>query len=355
LGPDASRCRKQIGSLDLGDQTLQASDEGFFAEGTPEFIQSLLPMSGSHAKETRIGQAFEQVSQVDFGFGVAFTGESENCIWSAFDATLNHPREVDPEKRKSGVGDRIDQTAAEVFRLWLQLIVFPAEGDDEALGSVARGFGHSVAVQSGAIDQQSRSPFPARGVNSGMSTIGRGGGYATACDDGLAAVLDEPGQSFADFSIVDDPGIRNVNRLNPSRMRFQFPQSLAVDPFAPDLIRLAALVDALQGWEFLFGHSDNHLAAELKRDAFLSAESLHGDFSLSAVDGLQGPRAVVDPRVENAGVVPRLMISDVGFLFEEGDSQVRSALSQLPCSCQANNPTPDNHDIGSLHACAQGS
>ena len=103
----------------------------------------------------------------------------------------------------------------------------------------------------------------------------------------------------------------------PGGVRLQLQQPLAADQLAAHAVGLAALEDVGQPREFFSLGGDDHLAAEVEGHALGLAELLHRQLALAAVLGLERAGLVVDARVEDAGVVARLVGGDVRFFFEQ--------------------------------------
>ena len=82
-------------------------------------------------------------------------------------------------------------------------------------------------------------------------------------------------------------------------------------------VGLAALVDLHRVRQFGCVDGDDHLAAEVERNALLPAELLHRQFALAAVGRPERAGLVVDAGVQHAGVVAGLVVGDFAFLFEE--------------------------------------
>ena len=73
------------------------------------------------------------------------------------------------------------------------------------------------------------------------------------------------------------------------------------------------------------------------------AEAQEAPAALEAEAGLQRARFVVDPGVDDAAVVAGLVARDHGFLLQDREPQVRSALQELARHRQADDPASD-HD-----------
>ena len=67
-----------------------------------------------------------------------------------------------------------------------------------------------------------------------------------AADDFATSPLNDLRQAPADPAEVDDPGFRNVNRLDARGVGFEFLQPAGVDDLAPDTILPAALIEAFE-------------------------------------------------------------------------------------------------------------
>ena len=89
----------------------------------------------------------------------------------------------------------------------------------------------------------------------------------------------------------------------------------------------------------------DYLAAEFEIDALSFAKRLHRELALATVDGLERPWLVIDPRVENTGVVPRLVMSEFRLLFKNDDLASREAFGETIGGGQSDDAATDDGDV----------
>src|SRR4051794_35959043 len=111
----------------LRHESLQRTDEGRFAEGSPHFDATGFPMISRHTNEAGICQRLEQVDQIDVELRITFASECQHGIWSAFDSAVNQPREMHAEEWELRIGHGVNQIAAEMLPFRLEFKVFAAK------------------------------------------------------------------------------------------------------------------------------------------------------------------------------------------------------------------------------------
>ena len=80
--------------------------------------------------------------------------------------------------------------------------------------------------------------------------------------------------------------------------------------------------------DFTLVQRDDYLPANLMIDFLLFAKGLHRLLPLTAIDGLQGTRLVIDARMKNTGIVTRLVNCQVSFLLQDYNVLVGMAFGQ---------------------------
>jgi hypothetical protein len=80
----------------------------------------------------------------------------------------------------------------------------------------------------------------------------------------------------------------------------------------------------------------------------LAAELDHLADTANGKAGFEGPRLIVEARVENTAVVPRLVAADGALLFYYGDFGAGHPLTQAEGGGQSDNPAADNQRIASI-------
>jgi hypothetical protein len=89
---------------------------------------------------------------------------------------------------------------------------------------------------------------------------------------------------------------------------------------------------------------DDDLPADLMADAMLTAELDHLPQAADAHSGFLGARLVIEPAVEDAAVVGRLLRGDLGILLEERHLVAAPRLEEPPRRGQADEPAADDDD-----------
>src|SRR5579859_7709757 len=117
------------------------------------FSQSFTPMLPGHAPESRKCRGGSQVADVDVGVPVSLASESKDRVWPRVHFPADAPREVDAEKRKARIRDRINQRTHQRGALGNQIIVFAAKWNDHRGWLVSRHAADAVTVKSRAINQ----------------------------------------------------------------------------------------------------------------------------------------------------------------------------------------------------------
>lgn len=106
----------------------------------------------------------------------------------------------------------------------------------------------------------------------------------------------------------------------------------------PDLQRPHALV-----FDRVGGHQQ--FAALLERQTVLPAK-IDGLASVApAKISLQTPRRVIHPGVNHPGIVPGLVLSEGGFLFNQQNGRIRIPLFHLPGGRNTDNAAADEHKV----------
>src|SRR5690606_3272100 len=126
-------------------------------------------------------------------------------------------------------------------------------------------------------------------------------------------------------------------------------ETRAIDLLAADAVRHAALVDLLERGKLGLIDRDDHLAADLEGDLLSLAELLHRELSLAAIHRLERTGLVIDPRMEDARVVARLMGADFALLLENDHARLRQTFEEAKRGGKADDSAPDDRDVRSSH------
>src|SRR5215470_4682518 len=140
-----------------------------------------------------------------------------------------------------------------------------------------------------------------------------------------------------------------MNGFDARSVGFKFVQVFTLDHGTADTVLLTPLIDALQRWQLGSAGSDNDFAADLVIDTLRGAKCLHGLFAGTAVEGFERTRLIVNAGVQHAGVMPRLMLCQLRFLFEHDDATLGKAQCQVVSRCEPHNAATDDDHVSLLH------
>ena len=112
-------------------------------------------------------------------------------------------------------------------------------------------------------------------------------------------------ESARDPPEVDDAGPWRVECPDPLDGRLDLPEIILAEKRCPvDAVRLGPRVKIVQAGQIALVRRDHDLAATLRRDSVLLAVCVQRSASLHAQPRFERARGVVDPRVDNAAVMP---------------------------------------------------
>src|SRR5690242_13244871 len=94
LGAHTGASRMNIIHLQLGQQLLEGSDKGVFAEGALKFAQAHPPMLGGQMPKAAISSNLPSVGRRETGLLIPFALEREHGVRASLDATVDHAREM---------------------------------------------------------------------------------------------------------------------------------------------------------------------------------------------------------------------------------------------------------------------
>jgi|SRR3954471_20623797 len=118
-------------------------------------------------------------------------------------------------------------------------------------------------------------------------------------------------------------GIINYARLSyPESSKTDYLRFMLLDLFGPDppeddTVRSASLFQRCEARQFVGTDRHHQLSAAASRDALLSTEAVHGFQAGAAHPRLEGPGFVVETGVDDAAVMPRLMLGESVFRLQD--------------------------------------
>ena len=227
-----------------------------------------------------------------------------------------------------------------------QFVVFATKRSDDPITICAGQASDPITVQAGTIDDTIGGEIARSSLHHNLIAAQRhaknahvGANFATSLFH-LLCVFDSHSRVIGDRR----PG--HVDSLYPGGMRFDFAQAFRANHRqARNVVSYPALIQGFQLRQFCFGGGYNDFAATLIRNAAGLAEVEHGCRAFHAHLGLEGPRPVIQPRMDDAAVVPALVRGNFRFLLQNGDSLAAQAFSQRHGGRQAHDAASDNHDI----------
>ena len=124
------------------------------------------------------------------------------------------------------------------------------------------------------------------------------------------------------------------------------PRVVAVEPPRPrHSVRVCASLELAQAVELTLVEGHDELPAlHVRQRAFRAIRPQEVDPAAEEA-GLERPRRVVDPRVDHAAVVPRLVLSEFALSLEHDHARVRAAPLQLTRDRKPEDSPADHCDV----------
>ena len=128
----------------------------------------------------------------------------------------------------------------------------------------------------------------------------------------------------ADGRVIGDAGAGHVQRADAGGVRFERAQLVGADlAQVGHAVGLAAPAQFREPLQFALVRRDDHLAAALRADAVLGAESVEPLRALHRHPRLRRAGPVIQPRVDHAAVVTALVPPDPRLLLQRNNAQPR--------------------------------
>ena len=109
-----------------------------------------------------------------------------------------------------------------------------------------------------------------------------------------ASFGEQPGEFFAYFSVIDDPGGGDPQRRDAINVRFNFTGLCRRQPDGLQPILQPPLIERLKQWFLILTGGHDQLSANLMGNAVFAAEIHHRPFAFTAEARLQTSRTVVN-------------------------------------------------------------
>ena len=226
---------------------------------------------------------------------------------------------MDAEEGEARVGDGIDEAVDEAAPGWAQLAVGAAEGDDARVGVGAGEDGEAVGPQPGAEDGARGVRVVAGGaLEADLVRRGRHGADRPVAAQLAARGGHVGGQPVADRAEVDDPRAGQVQRRDPGRVRLDRPHAVGVQaPHAGHAVGVRAPLELIERGQLAGRERDDQLADPPHLDRVRLAVGGQPRRACDAQPRLQRARRVVDPAVDDAGVVGALVRGGRRLAFDD--------------------------------------
>jgi hypothetical protein len=205
-------------------------------------------------------------------------------------------------------------------------------------------------VQAGAVHGAARVDLARLAREPHPGPVGPEAPHRRPGDDLASLFPHEFGEGLAHGHVVDDARLRHVQRGDTHGLGLQLAQPLRSDALADDPVGQRALVDALEHRPLALADGHHHLAAGLEGQAVLAAEPLEEALPAATEGGLRGAGLVVDPGMDHAGVVTRLVAEEAVFLLEDDGAGSREAEAEAPGRGEAHDPAADHREVSAPHA-----
>ena len=159
-------------------------------------------------------------------------------------------------------------------------------------------------------------------------------------------VLDVARELERDTFEVDDPRIGGVQALEAAHVGLDLGEPRPVDlPQPGDTVLAAAPVQLLETRNLALRRRDDELAAALIRDLLAIAVLVEQLVPLDAQTRLERSRRVVDPRVDDAAVVSRLMARKLVLLLQQRQPDSGVTCDQLASDRETEDASADDDDV----------
>ena len=319
------------------------------------FVEARLPVGLGHLPKPGVCQRPQRLAQIEARLGVTLARKGEHRVRPRFHAARYALGEVNAQKRKLGIRHGVYQAADKMLALRAYGEVFPAKRDDAQPRISAHHPRHLIGLQSGAVDYVPRPNFPARSFQVELPVPPR---YAVnrRVREQIAAVFAELDGIRLRYPLkVDYAGVGRKDCLHARGVRLKLGEPLRPDHLQPlRAVGRPALKQIVQTRNFFVVSGDDYLAAHLILDPALIAKLAQQPAARGAEIRLLRTRRIVYARVDDAAVMPRLMLRHFAVLLQRNNLEARVFLRQPHSRRKPDYPRPNHRDVIPLktHRCA---
>src|SRR5262245_20282967 len=280
------------------------------------------PVLRRHSPEADETRAIEQIARRYLPAPIAFSPKRQHGVWPGFDGAADGAREVNAEEREPRIGHRINEVLYEVSTLRNQLVVFAAERNNSYTGIGAAQLGDTVTLQSATVDQVSGAEFASGRAQNEFIGATFAIVQARIKPNLAAGGPNQLGIFSGDDSIIHNPRLRHPQSRDAGHMWLALADLFRSQPFEPfQPVGPAAALQLSERRNLTLIDGDDNLAAALVGDAVFFAEPIHRLAAGGAQASAVRTRLVIESRVNDAAIVSALVLSDIGFRFEDDHSK----------------------------------
>src|SRR5581483_685659 len=130
----------------------------------PKMTPRQFPKSG-------IGNDLEQIPRVEIRFAVSLSFKAEHRVRPGMNAPVDHPCKVDAQEGKARIGNRVNEMLNQISLLRFQFEILSAERDNLHPRLQAGQFGHAIAVETRAVDDEPCMKMPLRRFENASGSV----------------------------------------------------------------------------------------------------------------------------------------------------------------------------------------
>ena len=252
--------------------------------------------------------------------------------------------QVHAQEGQLGVGHRVDQPPHEVGRAVGQLAVLAPERHDAHRRLVAQQARDPVGVQPGAADHGIGRQLAAGGLDHDLARTVVATDDLGARQEARTSVAQPPDEDIADGAVVDDAGLRHVQRGDGRDVGLVLAGRDGREPGDRQAVGEPALLQGREPLELVARGGHDELAGHPVRHALGPGECEHRRRPGPAPARLAASGRVVQARVQDAAVAAGLVARPVLLLLDDGHDR-RGVLPQHPLGHgQPQDAAPDDDD-----------